>query len=247
MRFLIFRRLSFTGSASKTFEHQCSRGREDTGDTCGIPNLHLIGEAPVFIGPAILSSPADAQMPASDNCARASFSFPGWQVLTMVYYPPAPQPEDSPYPVMSVRTELKNLADGSHTLCYLESNDIDNAESGVTLKNEGAVLGENNNYENGCKTGSWEVVPGSRGLQQRWEWHLPANVTFNTKTHELSVEQRWGCTGMEADALEGYASLKLDMTCNDTENEMVPEVCTPTGALYNPESGPVVVGFSFMR
>ena len=165
----------------------------------------------------------------------------------MVYNPPSPQPEGSPYPAMGVRIEVRNLADGSRTVCYLESDDIDNADSGVTLKNEGRVLGGDGTFENGCKTGVMEVVAGSGGKEQQWEWHPTANVTFNTKTHEVSVEQKWGCAGMEEDAMEAYASLELEMTCQETGNELLPETCFPSETLYSPESGPVVVGFSFMR
>ena len=174
-----------------------------------------------------------------EDCDLPAEELEGWQILQMGYGPPTPQPEGSPYKPVSVRVELRNLNDGSRTVCYLNSDDISAADQGILLDSGGAVLG-NGNYEHGCVTGWFDLVEGDDGaIAQEWRWQPAANVTFYTKTFELGVEQSWPCGGVE-DAYRLSASRELKMECTDPGTSMVPTTCEPREALWS-ESGPVVV------
>jgi hypothetical protein len=242
-------RMRYTGKTTQGFDYECAVGREGEQTTCHPKTLFIIGEAPIFIGPAkvtgVSSGGSSASYPIDkqENCDALPTEFAGWQILSMSYWPPAEQPEGSPYEPVSLRVDLRNLNDGSRTVCYLASDDISDADDGITLTNKGAGLGDGN-YDNGCATGWFDLASSGTGgdqvITQEWKWYAPANVAFNTKTHELEISQTWPCGGVD-DAFEAYVLQKLDLDCGSTGNSMVPSVCRPTDALFSASGSPVIV------
>ncbi|PKS12430.1 hypothetical protein jhhlp_000636 [Lomentospora prolificans] len=236
--------IEYTGKATHGFQYGCAVGREGEQTLCQPEDLFIIGAPRIFLGPAKVvatteSSTISYPIGKDEDCDSLPTEFAGWQILSMNFWPPAEQPEGSPYDPVSTRIDLRNLNDGSRTICYLKSDDITNAEDGITLANKGASLGDGN-YDNGCVTGWFKLLGGGDEVTQQWEWYSTANITFNTRTYELEISQTWPCGGVD-DVFEAYVLQRLNMDCEDTGNSMVPTVCRPKAALYNAGGAPVIV------
>jgi hypothetical protein len=150
----------------------------------------------------------------------------------MVYNPPRAPDEGSNWPATSIRVELRNLADESRTLCYLQSQDM--SDAGVNLRNDGVTL-DPSNTKQGCMTGWYKNNEPQQQLE--WRWQQTANVAFNTKSHVLCVNQTWSCRGNEGNDITVVksAARELEFDCPYTSS------CEPTEATYSTTSGPILI------
>lgn len=166
----------------------------------------------------------------------------------MFFWPPGPQPKSPSYWPTSIRTELRNLDDGSRTLCELGEEDVTNYEQGILMNGDGEplhIMPENQNRARGCLTGWWhDKLPTVEDpALHEWRWSEPANVTFNTKTHVLSISQTYNCvrSGVHS-VVTGSVAQELEMDCKESGNQYHPIVCKPTDAMYSNTSVPVTMG-----
>jgi hypothetical protein len=237
---------TFTGSAESMVVLSCFFGRENSHQICEIRGLASITSPPQAIGPASITSSPGSGGPSTpvagsdDKCVlKSPDKSDGWQFLSFIYGPPTPQPEKSPYPPTSLRVELRNLADGSNTLCYLETNDIKLRDEGIILSNKGASM-DPEGTRNGCLTGRWKKTSATR---QEWWWQGVANLTFNTKTHEMTVRQLWNCPNAKKNSVILGSTVKtFQLDCKDTGTEFHPRTCMPKQATYTASSGPQLLG-----
>ncbi|KAK3385206.1 hypothetical protein B0H63DRAFT_449282 [Podospora didyma] len=234
----------FSGIAKEKINMRCVGGREGERTTC--EPVIIGGDAPqtfLFGRPTARSTePAVPAKPPTSvvNCSTAT---PTWQILSMYFSPPGPWPKSASFPSTGLRIELRNLADESRTLCYLNEDNVAAYEDGVLLRNNGTSLGvtsENHNQIQGCETGRWYDVSGSD--RREWRWMQVPEVTFHTKSHVLSIRQTWMCGQGGNVAVAGYAEQVLDMDCKDTGVEYVPVQCEPSRMVFSSVSGPVLLG-----
>lgn len=165
----------------------------------------------------------------------------------MTFVPPGPQPKSPSYWPTSIRAEFRNIDDGSRTLCELGAENVTDYEQGILLHNDGEpldILPENQNRPQGCLTGWWhdKIPTEDDPTLQEWRWSQPANVTFNTKTHVLSISQTYYCVRGTHSVVSGSVAQELKMDCKESGNQYYPIVCEPTAALYSNSSGPIILG-----
>jgi hypothetical protein len=242
--------------------------------SCGAVNLNNLLEPPFFLGPVTIeSSPSSPKppMPITPTPMPPSGPYPEdplpepleplpplsapecrslqrrWQVLYMHFTPPGPQPKSPSYWPTSVRAELRNLDDGSRTLCELGEENVTNYEQGILLRSDGEplqVVPENHNRVQGCLTGWWhDKLPTVEDpTRQEWRWSEPANVTFNTKSHVLSITQTYNCvrSGVHS-VMTGSVAQELKMDCKESRNPYYPITCEPTDAMYSTTSAPIIL------
>jgi hypothetical protein len=247
--------LTFTGTASGLINMTCAQGREGERTTCRAVNLNNIFEPPIFLGPAIAVVSSALPTPTPLSRPQIPLSAPPcqglqrkWQVLSISFWPPGPQPKSPSYWPTSLRAELRNLDDGSRTLCELGQEDVTNYEEGILLHSDGEPLQitlENRNRAHGCLTGRWhDKLPTTEDpTAQEWRWSEPSNVTFNTKTHALSISQTYSCVGTGVHSVVRSSAVQLlKMNCIETGNQYYPIQCEPTDTIYNNTSAPVILG-----
>lgn len=238
----------------------CAADKEGERTTCSPATLNNVLEPPTFLGPVTaVASPTNPKLaqPTAPvplpplSVPTCEFLQLKWQVLSLAFAPPGsaqPKSPSSRWPT-SLRAELRNVDDGSRTLCELGADDADAASAtrGVLLRSDGqpldAVPGNEDRLQ-GCLTGWWHdhysTDPADAALQE-WRWSLPANVTFDTATRLLSISQTYYCERGGHQAVRSSAAAELKLDCKETGNEYYPVVCEPTDAIFSNSSAPVLL------
>ena len=257
-----FSRLTFTGTATGVVDLICGGGRHGERTSCSPPTLYVVNKPPVFFGPAkvVANSPvpptlADVESISSTHCRSPAEH--KWQILYMYYGPPTNIPiAFGSVMRASAHLALRNLADGSRTRCYLgDATDPAIAEANgndIVLRTNGVNIvtsAPDGPDIIGCWTGWWSSLNGMKESGRlEWRWMPLAEVTFNTRTHVMTVNQTWSCgasggAGGTGDVgVNGYVSEKLDLKCEKSSYSSSNNVgCEPLDMYWRREAGTVPV------
>ncbi|KAK5659446.1 hypothetical protein OQA88_647 [Cercophora sp. LCS_1] len=233
---------TFNSTTTARLDLVCSGDREGGRDWCffkGYPQGPF-AEYTLLSPPATVVSTEGTSVsgPKGIDCLTPT---PTWQVLLFWYDAPGPHPKDNKMWPATLYFKLRNLADESHTWCYLKQ--WVDPSSDFVMRSDGK----------NCSEGRWsdhntnldEVADRAAA---EWLWKDVAEIVFDPKTNMLSMNQTWSCPGQGGGngtvKARGEVQMKMEMTCFEEREKywLSPVSCKPKNMFDVSESGMLLLG-----